>query len=133
MKISTKSRYGIRAIAFITRKNQYCSVRQIADQEHIPFEYLEKIFSKLKKANLVKVKRGVSGGYKLSRSPQKITVGQVVQALDGKFNPVNCTDGQFKCPLSCDCLAQKMWGKIQQAFISTLDSISLSSLIENHD
>ena len=133
MKISTKSRYGIRAIAFITKKNKYCSVREISEQEHIPFEYLEKIFSKLKKANLVSVKRGVFGGYILSRDPKDITVGQIVQALDGKFNPVQCTDGHFTCPQSCSCLATKMWHKIQTAFISTLNSISLSSLIDDHE
>jgi Rrf2 family protein len=133
MKISTKSRYGIRAIAFITKQNKYCSVREVSLQERIPFEYLEKIFSKLKKANLVSVKRGSLGGYTLSRDPKDITVGQVVQALDGKFTPVECTNGQFECPQSCDCLAQKMWHKIQKAFISTLDSISLSSLINDHE
>jgi len=133
MKISTKSRYGIRAIAFLTKENKCCSVREISRQEHIPFEYLEKIFSQLKKADLVNVKRGVSGGYTLSRDPKDISVGQVVQALDGKFTPVQCTDGQFKCPQSCGCLAQKMWLKIQQAFISTLNSISLSSLINENE
>ena len=133
MKISTKSRYGIRAIAFLTKENKCCSVREISQKEHIPFEYLEKIFSKLKKAGLLSVKRGVSGGYSLSRDPKDISIGQVVQALDGKFNPVQCTDGQFKCPQSCGCLAQKMWHKIQTAFISTLDSISLSSLIKDND
>jgi Rrf2 family protein len=133
MKISTKSRYGIRAIAFITKEKRCCSVREISQKEHIPFEYLEKIFSKLKKAELVNVKRGVNGGYTLSRDPKDISVGQVVQALDGKFIPVQCTDGQFKCPQSCGCLAQKMWHKIQSAFISTLDSISLSSLINENE
>ena len=133
MKISTKSRYGIRAIAFLTKENKCCSVREISQKEHIPFEYLEKIFSKLKKAGLLSVKRGVSGGYSLSRDPKDISIGQVVQALDGKFNPVQCTDGQFQCPQSCGCLAQKMWHKIQTAFISTLDSISLSSLIKDND
>lgn len=133
MKISTKSRYGIRAIAFITQQNKCCSVREISQKEHIPFEYLEKIFSKLKKANLVSVKRGAFGGYTLSRNPKDISVGQIVQALDGKFIPVKCTDGNFVCPQSCGCLATKMWHKIQTAFISTLDSISLSSLIKDNE
>jgi Rrf2 family cysteine metabolism transcriptional repressor len=133
MKISTKSRYGIRAIAFLTKENKCCSVREISIKEHIPFEYLEKIFSKLKKADLVSVKRGSQGGYALSRDPKDISVGQVVQALDGKFNPVQCTNGQYICPQSCGCLATKMWHKIQTAFISTLDSISLSSLINDNE
>ena len=133
MKISTKSRYGIRAIAFITKQNRCCSVREISQKEHIPFEYLEKIFSKLKKADLVSVKRGVSGGYTLSRNPKDITVGQVYQALEGKFTPVKCTDGKFTCPQSCGCLATKMWLKIQKASVSTLDSISLSSLINDNE
>ena len=133
MKISTRSRYGLKAMAYLALQNKCCSVKEISDVEKIPFEYLEKIFSQLKKCNLVNVKRGVQGGYILNREPKNIAVGEIFESLEGKFTPVKCIDGNFNCPDSHQCLTQKMWKKIQDGFIATLNSISLASLISNND
>lgn len=133
MKISVKSRYALRALANLALKNKCCSVKEISNEENISFEYLEKIFSRLKKDGLVDVKRGVQGGYVLNRAPQDITVGEIIQSLEGNFAPVKCIDQsqKYNCPQSCGCRTQKMWKKIQDGFISTLNSITLASLIEN--
>lgn len=133
MKISTRSRYGLKAMAYLALHNKCCSVKEISAVEKISFEYLEKIFSKLKRDGLVVVKRGVQGGYSLSRQPQDITVGQIFESLEGRFIPVKCTDTKFTCPESHKCLTQRMWKKIQDGFISTLNSISLSSLISENE
>lgn len=133
MKISTRSRYGIKAMAYLALKNKYCCVKEVSETEKIPFEYLEKIFSQLKKNNLVTVKRGSQGGYILSRQPKDITIAEIMQSLEGRFTPVKCVDINFKCPDGQNCLTQRMWKKIQDGFISTLSSINLASLIEKDD
>ncbi len=133
MKISTRSRYGLKAMAYLALHNKCCSTKEISDVEKIPFEYLEKIFSKLKKDGLLTVKRGVLGGYTLSREPKNITVGEIMQSLEGKFTPVKCVDGHFNCPDSQKCLTQRMWKKIQDGFIATLNSISLLSLVSENE
>ena len=135
MKISTRSRYGLKAIANLALKEKCCSAKVISKEEHIPFEYLEKIFSKLKKDGLLEVKRGSAGGYSLTKSPKDISVGEIIQSLGGKFTPVKCIadDSKFKCPHSSQCLNQRMWKKIQDSFITTLNSISLSNLIYENE
>jgi Rrf2 family protein len=135
MKISTRSRYGLKAIANLALKQKCCSTKDIAKEEHIPFEYLEKIFSRLKKDGILDVKRGVAGGYILSRDPKSISIGEILQSLEGKFTPVKCIadDKNFSCPHNSKCLNRKMWQKIQNVFISSLNSISLFNLIHQND
>jgi Rrf2 family protein len=122
-------------MANLALKQKCCSVKEIATEEHISEDYLEKIFARLKKDNLVDVKRGVQGGYILNRPAKNITVGEIMQSLEGKFTPVQCVseDQKFNCPHHHKCLTQKMWKKIQDGFIKTLNSISLASLIDEND
>lgn len=133
--MSTRSRYGLRAIVNLALKSGPYSVATISQEEKIPFEYLEKIFSKLKKAGLVDVKRGSQGGYFLSKDLKDINLAQIIQALDGKFIPVACVDvdHQFNCSKSHHCLVKKIWSQVQHSFISSLESITLFSLINQHD
>lgn len=135
MKISTRSKYGLKAIANLALKQKCCSVKAIAKEEHIPYVYLEKIFARLKKDGIIEVKRGVKGGYYLSRDPKNINIGEIMQSLEGKFTPVQCVsdDQKYLCPHSCQCLTQRMWKKIQDSFTETLKSISLASLINPNE
>jgi Rrf2 family protein len=135
MKISTKSKYGLKAMANLALKQKCCSVSEVSKEEHIPADYLEKIFSKLKKDGLIEVQRGVKGGYFLNRNPKNISIADIMQSLEGKFTPVQCVgdDSKYKCPQSCQCRTQRMWKKIQDGFTATLESISLASLINENE
>ena len=128
MKISTTSRYGLRAMAYLAKTDKACSIREISREEDISFDYLEKIISKLRKAGLVKAKRGANGGYSLSRSPQKITVGEIIKSLEGVLAPIPCAN--YSCPREEICLTKNIWQKIQDVLDSTLNSITLSNLID---
>lgn len=137
MKISTKSQYGLRAmiyLASIYHKDKFCSLRIISKKENISFDYLEKIVSKLKKAGFVKSKKGIQGGYSLAYQPEKIKVGKIIRVLEGTMAPVLCIakekEKRFVCPRKKICLTKNVWQKIQDSLNSTLDSITLASLIK---
>lgn len=105
---------------------QVCSTKRISKEEGIPFDFLEKIISKIEKANLVKSKKGVSGGYFLSRSPKKINVKEIMSVLEGSEKTVNCE----ACIKSGSCSAQNVWQKLDDSFSKTLKSITLAELIK---
>ncbi len=136
MKISTKSRYGLRAIAYLAKLEKICSLRKIAEDENIPFDYLEKIFSALEKEKLVKAKRGACGGYFLARSPEKISVGQVMDILEGSISSSSCLtkekNKKCSCPRMKNCLTKNVWKKVQDTLNLTLNSITLTDLINKN-
>jgi Rrf2 family protein len=135
MRISTKSQYGLRAMAYLAsvfKKDEVHPLREIAEKEGISFSYLEKILLKLEKAGLVKTKRGARGGYSLGKSPKKIKVGEIIRALEENTSLVKCvvSGGRSSCPRESKCLAKSFWKKIQRSIDSTLDSITLADLIK---
>lgn len=119
MKLSTKSRYALRALANLIDQGCCCSVKKIAKNEHLSSDYLEKIFSKLKKAGVLEVERGASGGYMLSRDPKDITLKEVISALEKP---------EFSCPDICTCHSKNLYQQIQSGFNQVLSSINLGSV-----
>ena len=133
MKFSTKTTYGLRAMINLTKNSQRDSISlaTIAKSEGISQKYLERLFSELKKAKLIKSEKGVSGGYKLSKNPSKITVYDIVKALEGEITLFHCLSagGKINCSAKCSCGATIVLVKVQKAMIKTLREIKLSSLI----
>lgn len=115
-------------------KNQkkVASLKTISQKEGIPFDYLEKILSKLEKAKLIKSKKGVQGGYFLSKKPSQIKTGQILQALEGEMSLVKCITGnrQNFCPRKNKCLTKKFWQKIQDALYRSFNSLTLADLFK---
>lgn len=106
------------------KDKKICSTKAISQKEGIPFDFLEKIISKLEKNKLVKGKKGVSGGYILSRMPGKIRVKDIIDALEGKNPIVSC----LFCGKSGKCSAKNVWQKVDQSLDKTLSSIKLSKI-----
>jgi len=132
MQISTKSRYGLRAMVYLAKNKKICCAKEIAHKEKIPISYLEKIMAKLKKAGLINVKKGAGGGYFLSLPPSKIKIGQIIKALEEKMDLVFCLGiSKKKCPMQKNCETKIVWEKVQGAIISTLNSLTLFDLIKN--
>jgi len=123
MYISTKSRYGLRALSNLISQD-CCSVKKIAQKEHISSDYLEKIFASLKKAGILKVVRGANGGYILNRQPKEITLKEVVEALEKP---------EFSCPSFCSCHSKSIWQKIQTGFNQVLQSLTLNDLTNQEE
>jgi Rrf2 family protein len=127
MKATKKSQYALRAMIILSKKKkETTSLRIIAEKENIPAFYLEKVFSMLEKSNLVESKRGVSGGYFLSREPEKITLKDIFDAVGESVRVVDCFGG--KCPRSGNCEASKAWIKVNKKMEETLSLIKLSDL-----
>jgi len=125
MKVSKKSQYGLRAMVYLAKKGKICPLKEISEKEKIPFDFLEKIISELQEAGLVEAKRGVQGGYFLTKEPKKITAGEVVRVLENTA-PVSC----FGCQMARICTTKNVWEKVQDSLDSTLDSVTLKDLIK---
>jgi len=109
-------------------KKKIVSLSEIAKEEKIPFDYLEKIFSKLKKSGLIKTKKGVQGGYFLAYTPSKIKTGKIIKVLEDEITLVKCI--KYFCPREKKCLSKNFWEKIQKSLNKTLNSLKLSDLIK---
>ncbi len=87
----------------------------------------------MEKAGLVKSKRGIQGGYFLSRPPQKITVGEIIKTLEGTIAPVICVEKKHSCSKRKNCSTKDVLQKIHEVLNSTLNSITLADLIKKHE
>jgi len=112
-------------------KKDSLSLPTIAKEEGISLPYLERLFAKLKKDNLVVAEKGSAGGYKLSCSPNKITVFDIIKTLEGDMTTFHCLgeDGKIYCDIKCNCKALIVLNKVQKAINKTLKDIKLSDLI----
>ncbi|MCX6746122.1 MAG: Rrf2 family transcriptional regulator [Candidatus Parcubacteria bacterium] len=131
MKFSTKSEYGLRALISLAKhqKEQPFSLAKIAKEQKISLAYLERLFAKLKKANLVKSAKGMKGGYSLAKPVSKISVKEILIALEGKLSPYICSDLNNICKVSF-CSVKVVWQKLENSMNKTLESIKLSDLIK---
>lgn len=137
MKLSTKSTYGLRAMLAIAlnAKAGATSITDIAAHEGISVAYLEQLLNRLRRAGLIESIRGPKGGYVLSKSATRITVGDIVRTLEGGIYPVHCVasggaDG--KCKKAGSCVPKIVWEKLAKSISGCLDSITLKELcIEN--
>ncbi len=137
MKLSTKGRYGVKAmldLALHSTEGQI-SLKSIAERQDISENYLEQLFATLRKAGLVKSIRGSQGGYILADEPEKITVGAVLRALEGSLAPVDCVteEDPTKCCRSGACVTRMVWEKIRDGVNNVVDSITLRDLMEEHE
>lgn len=139
MKLSTKGRYGLRAMVdmAVNGEDGPVSILSIAKRQSISENYLEQIIALMKKANLVFSIRGATGGYTISRPLEEISVGDILRALEGDLSLVNCPgiteDGEVKaggCEASDLCVTKYVWSKANKAVADAFDSISLKELAE---
>ncbi len=137
MKFSKKSEYGLRALLELTlHYNQRLLQRhEIGDRQRIPVEFLEQILLALKRAGLVASHRGVHGGYALIKSPDEVTVGQVIRILDGPLAPIACVSVTAyqkcrDCPHAAKpyCPIQDAMGEVRDAIAGILDHYTLRQL-----
>lgn len=134
MKLSTKGRYGLRALIDLAQysKDTPVSIMSISARQDISERYLEQLMSMLKKAGLVKSVRGAAGGYILARDVKDISVGDILRALEGSLEPVDCAglepDGE--CRSADTCVTKYVWKRINESINRTVDEIRLDQLVE---
>jgi len=136
MKISTRMRYGARAMVELARSGQGkpLAIQWIASRQQISPSYLEQLLAKLRKAGLVKSYKGPVGGYMLARSPEEITLLDVFIALEGKIGLVHCMMPQNpQCERIDYCVMRLFWNRFQQTIEQFLKSITVSELLEKEN
>jgi len=134
MKLSTKGRYGLRAMldmALIEEEGPIAS-HTIAQRQEISERYLEQLLIPLKQAGLVKSVRGSQGGYILGRAPKDISVGDIIRVLEGPLAPVDCVNelNPDDCKRADTCVTRMIWAKVRDSISEILDSYSLQDLVE---
>jgi len=139
MRLSTKSRYGLRALFDIAYNNgtQPAQIQDISRRQQISPRYLEQIFQNLKKAGILKSKRGPQGGYTLARKPGEITVLEIIKATEQDALVVDCA-GQGKktrrrkneCPFEGSCVTQTLWQEANDLLDELFGKLSLETLCQ---
>ena len=132
MKLSTRGRYGIHAMydLAVHYGDGPQSIQCIAERQNVPEAYLEQLIAMLRRAKLVISNRGAQGGYRLAREPGEITVGDVLRALEGGLNLVDCLEEDDACGRSCACPSRIVWMKIRDGLNQVVDGITLQDMIE---
>lgn len=133
MKLSTRSRYGTRMLIDIAQHSngRPVSVSDISKRLGVSVKYLEQLIRPLKRAGYLDSVRGPKGGHMLTKSPDEITVGEVVRLLEGGINLTDCVTDSGKCDRASTCNVRAVWIEATNAMNSILDSISLSQI--SHD
>jgi len=132
MKLSTRTRYGVRAILELAVKDGSgpLRVKTIAQSQDISAKYLEQLMSILKSAGFVRSIRGSKGGYMLAKAPNQIKLSDVFDCLEGPVTTVECVEDKDYCARAADCVARQVWAQVQQAIKNVLQSITLQDLVD---
>ena len=135
MKISTRGRYALRVMIDLAMNSngKYISLKDIAkrhisERQQISMKYLEKIVSLLNKAGYVNSSRGNSGGYKLTKKPEKYTVGDILRAAEGSLKPIDCIEQG--CDRKEKCKTFSFWKGLDEAIEDYVDSKTLADLLK---
>lgn len=135
MKLSTKGRYGLKAMIDLADYSEEApqSIMSIATRQSLSDSYLEQLMAKLKRAGLVESVRGAQGGYVLARKSDEISVGDILRALEGDLKPVDCMGIRGEgCETGEQCPARIVWQRIDESIQQTIDSIFLKELVEDN-
>ncbi len=132
MKLSTRARYGTRALLdlAVQEKRGPVLLKDIARRQQISLQYLEHLITPLITAGIVWSTRGPRGGISLAKPPAEIRLGEVIQLLEGSIAPVECVDSPGVCPRSQICATRDIWGELKKAMNGVLESTTLQDLVE---
>lgn len=130
------SEYACRALLELSRnygKEQLLKIKDIAKNQNIPVPYLIQILQELKRIGLVSSRRGSEGGYELTRSPGKITFGEVIRAIDGPLVPLVClnTETDSVCIVEINCRFKQIWSRVDRAIGDVVDNITFEEICRN--
>jgi Rrf2 family protein len=133
MKISTKGRYGLKAMIdlSINSVNDSVTLKSISERQNISEGYLEQIFASLRKKGLIQGKKGSQGGYILGNSPSDIFVGDILRALEGDLSVVDADESSEN--IMDQCVNYNVWNKINTSINDIVDSITLEDLVMKYN
>jgi len=132
MQLSTKARYAARAMVELAKRSGQGPVKlkDIAANQDISLKYLEQVMFPLRVGGYVRTQKGSRGGYILVKAPEKITLLEIVQCVEGSITPVNCADDAELCNRSEKCATRGAWVGLKDAIYNELSGITLAELAE---
>lgn len=131
MKISTKGRYALRILIdlAINGEDRYISIKEISERQQISIKYMETIVGMLNKGGFLNSLRGHAGGYKLSRSPENISAGDVLRYIEGPLAPIPCLgNGEVNCDKAKSCKTLPFWKGLYSVITEYVDRFSIADL-----
>jgi len=133
MRVSTKAQYAVRAMVSLnlTTDGSPISIREISTREDISLPYLEQLFVKLRRGNIVDSVRGPGGGYVLARAASEIRVDEIIDSVEETLVPVSCMDDDGQCACDTQCVSHTVWQGLGDRIRQFLSSITLEDL--THD
>ncbi len=133
MKISTKGRYALRMLLDLAQhtEQEYVPLKDIAERQNLSKKYLEQIVPVLNKSEMLQTNRGFQGGYRLAKTPDAYTVGEILRLTEGNLAPVAClADDPNQCLRREECITLPVWEGLYRAIVEYLDSITLQDILE---
>jgi Rrf2 family protein len=132
MKLSTRTRYAVRAIIELAQNDSKkpLQLKIIAQRQEISVKYLEQLMAVLRSAGFVRSIRGSKGGYMLAKAPNEIKLNDVMHRLEGTVATVECVENDDYCSRSADCAARYLSTQVEQAIDRVLEGITLQDLVE---
>ncbi|HTZ10909.1 MAG TPA: Rrf2 family transcriptional regulator [Candidatus Margulisiibacteriota bacterium] len=131
MKITFKGDYALKAVLDLALhyNQELVTGHDLAQRIDAPVKFLEQVLLDLRKGGFIESRRGNIGGYMLSRTPDKITVGEVVRYIDGPLEPISCVkEGYSNCKEINKCVFKKMWQRVSQATSDIIDNVTFEEL-----
>jgi len=134
MKLSTRARYGSRALMELAAAypDKQVTLKEVAHKQHLSTKYLGQIMRALKAAGIVRAARGMGGGFSLIRPPGEITLSEVFSALDDPEELVECVLQPHVCPMHDVCPTRDTWVELSEAINKVLESTTLHDLVSRH-
>ncbi len=134
MKLSTKGRYTTRALLDLAlhKAEEPVLLRDIAQRQQIPLQYLEHLITPLVAAGILRSIRGPKGGISLGRAPETIRLSEVLQLVEGSIAPTECINNPEVCSRSESCVTRDIWAELKKAMDGVLESTTLQDLVERH-
>lgn len=132
MKLTTKTRYGTRAMLDLTlyQDSGLLSSKEIAEHQDVSVKYLEHLLTTLRNSGLVRTMRGAQGGHALARPPEEINLREIFESLEGSSGLVECTTSPGICERSPRCVTRDVWARMYAACLEVLESMTLAELAE---
>lgn len=133
MKISTKGRYALRMMLDLAehQTDGYVSLKDIAERQDVSKKYLEQIVPVLNRSDLLRTNRGFQGGYRLTKTPDKYTVAEILRLTEGSLAPVSCLEqNPVDCKRSADCPTLALWQGLDRVINEYLEGITLQDLLD---
>jgi Rrf2 family protein len=136
MKLSLRGEYALRALVVLglNYDQHVLRIQTISEQQNIPKRFLEQILNDLKSAGIVESRRGMAGGYRLSKSPDQISLALVIRHIEGPLAPVSCVSEKFysrcTCPDEAKCGIRSIMKEVRDAIVKILEGVSVAELCQ---